>query len=91
MSEPARSVRLSQSGVTRLVDRLERQELVVREPCAEDRRVLSTRITGEGRRRLARPAHPPRRVRALFLQHFDEDELRSLAGAWERLQPSTSA
>jgi DNA-binding MarR family transcriptional regulator len=92
MSELARSVLLSQSGVTRLVDRLERQGLVVREPCAEDRRVLYARITGEGRRRLARarPTHLAG-VRALFLQHFDEDELRSLAGAWERLQPSTSA
>jgi DNA-binding MarR family transcriptional regulator len=92
MSELARSVLLSQSGVTRLVDRLERHGLVAREPCPEDRRVLYARITREGRRRLARarPTHLAG-VRALFLQHFEEEELRALAAAWERLQPATSA
>src|SRR5262245_26367215 len=59
MSELAASVLLSQSGVTRLVDRLERQGLVVREPCPSDGRGLLARITDEGRQRLAeaRPTH----------------------------------
>jgi DNA-binding MarR family transcriptional regulator len=92
MSELARSVFLSQSGVTRLVDRLERRGLVVREPCPEDRRVLYARITEDGRRRLAqaRPTHLAG-VRALFLRHFDDDELRALGEAWERVEPSTPA
>jgi DNA-binding MarR family transcriptional regulator len=89
MSELARTVLLSQSGVTRLVDRLAHQGLVVREPCAADRRVLYARITTDGCRRLAeaRPTHLAG-VRARFLDHFDEDELRGLAAAWEKLLPA---
>ena len=86
MTELARSVFLSQSGVTRLVDRLEAQGLVVREPCPEDRRGLHARLTDAGSDLLARarPSHLAG-VRTLFLQHFDDDELRALAAAWERV------
>jgi DNA-binding MarR family transcriptional regulator len=91
MSELARSVLLSQSGVTRLVDRLEQRGLVVREGCPEDRRVLYARLTPDGARALAeaRPTHLAG-VRDLFLRHFDESELRALGESWERLvdQPS---
>ena len=88
MSELARSVLLSQSGVTRLVDRLVARGLVVRAPCAEDRRVLWAQLTEEGGRRLAeaRPSHLAG-VRARFLDRFDEEELRALAAAWERFGP----
>jgi len=88
MTELARSVLLSQSGVTRLVDRLEALGLVVRTPCAEDRRVLWTQMTDEGARRLteARPTHLAG-IRTRFLDHFDEPELEALAGAWERVLP----
>jgi DNA-binding MarR family transcriptional regulator len=86
MSELARSVLLSQSGVTRLVDRLEALGLVVRAQCADDRRVLWAQMTDEGMRRLAeaRPTHLAG-VRARFLDRFDEDELRRLADAWDRV------
>src|SRR5262245_20848548 len=53
MSELASTVLLSQSGVTRLVDRLERDGLVVREPCPNDRRGLRGSITDGGMLRLA--------------------------------------
>ena len=91
MTELARSVLLSQSGVTRLVDRLEARGLVVREPCPEDRRGLLARITDEGRRRLAeaRPTHLAG-IRRLFVQHFDDDELRHLAEVWERVRPGVT-
>jgi DNA-binding MarR family transcriptional regulator len=86
MTELARSVLLSQSGVTRLVDRLEALGLVVRAPCAEDRRVLWAQMTDEGVRRLAeaRPTHLAG-VRARFLDRFDDDELGAFADAWERV------
>ena len=88
MSDLAQSVLLSQSGVTRLVDRLETAGLVVRAPCAEDRRVLYAQLTDAGRARLeaARPTHLAG-VRDRFLSRFDDDELAVLAEAWERLQP----
>ena len=88
MSDLAASVLLSQSGVTRLVDRLERAGHVVRMPCAEDRRVLYAELTDSGRARLAeaRPTHLAG-VRARFLSCFDAGELDELAAAWERVQP----
>jgi DNA-binding MarR family transcriptional regulator len=88
MSELASSVLLSQSGVTRLVDRLERDGLVVREPCPSDRRGLHARLTEEGRHRLAeaRPTHLAG-VRERFLSRLDDDELRALAAVWERVRP----
>jgi DNA-binding MarR family transcriptional regulator len=86
MSELARSVLLSQSGVTRLVDRLESRGLVERAPCAEDRRVLWAHMTDAGLRQLtdARPTVIAG-IRARFLDRFDDDELRALADAWERV------
>ena len=88
MSDLASSVLLSQSGVTRLVDRLERAGHVVRQPCADDRRVLYAQLTDAGRHPLceARPTHLAG-VRARFLAHFDDAELDELAAAWERVQP----
>jgi len=86
MTELARSVLLSQSGVTRLVDRLEAQGLVERAPCAEDRRVLWAQMTDAGHRRYteARPTVIAG-IRARFLDRFHDDELRTLAEAWERV------
>ena len=91
MSELAQSVLLSQSGVTRLVDRLVRSGLVVREGCMEDRRVMYARLTDEGREALcgARPTLIEG-VRQRFLEHFDDDELDVLADAWERLRPGAT-
>jgi DNA-binding MarR family transcriptional regulator len=59
MSQLAERVLLSRSGLTRLVDRLEREELVRREPCEDDARGLYTVITTEGvdRLRAASPTH----------------------------------
>ena len=88
MAELASSVLLSQSGVTRLVDRLERDGLVAREPCPDDKRGLLATLTPSGLRRLeeARPTHLSG-VRRRFLAFFDERELRSLGDAWERVRP----
>jgi DNA-binding MarR family transcriptional regulator len=91
MSDLASSILLSQSGVTRLVDRLERAGHVVRKPCPEDRRVLWAQLTDAGRTRLseARPTHLAG-VRARFLAHFDDSELDDLAAAWERVHPGVT-
>ncbi len=91
MSDLASSVLLSQSGVTRLVDRLERAGHVVRHQCADDRRVLYAQLTDRGMARLmeARPTHLAG-VRARFLAHFDDAELDELAAAWERVQPGVT-
>ncbi|GIH93883.1 transcriptional regulator [Planobispora siamensis] len=53
MSDLAAQTNLSTSGVTRVVDRLEREGLVVRQACATDRRASYSAITEAGTSRLA--------------------------------------
>ena len=91
MAELADSVLLSRSGVTRLVDRLEREGLIVRDNCASDGRGLYAVLTDEGEAMLAkaRPTHLAG-VRERFLRHFTEDELRELGAYWERVKPGAA-
>ena len=86
MSELADSVLLSRSGLTRLVDRLERAGLIERVQCNEDARGYFAQITPAGRELFdrARRTHLAG-VRRLFLDRFSRDELRELGGLWERL------
>jgi DNA-binding MarR family transcriptional regulator len=86
MSELADSALLSRSGLTRLVDRLERQGLLRRERCESDARGWFAEITPEGRRAFAaaRKTHLDG-VRRLFLGRFSRDELRTFAGLWDKL------
>jgi DNA-binding MarR family transcriptional regulator len=92
MSDLAAAVLLSQSGLTRLVDRLVHNGSVVRTRCEDDGRGLNAALTAAGLARLeqARPTHLAG-VRAGFLDHFDEIEMQSLAGYWERLLPGAAA
>ncbi len=91
MAELADSVLLSRSGTTRLVDRLERDGLISRELCADDGRGSFAVLTEQGAELLAqaRTTHLDG-VRERFLRHFAEDELRTLAGAWERVLPGSA-
>jgi len=86
MSELADSVLLSRSGLTRLVDRLERDGLLKRERCESDARGLFAEITPKGRRVFdaARKTHLEG-VRRLFLGHFSRDELKTLGELWSKL------
>ena len=88
MSDLADSVLLSRSGLTRLVDRLEREGLIERVECSEDARGLYARITDEGRRVFdaARRTHLDG-VRRLFLSHFSPEEQRLLGRLFARLLP----
>jgi len=91
MAELADSVLLSRSGMTRLVDRLEREGLLVRDTCTADGRGCFAVLTEKGAELLAsaRPTHLSG-VRERFLVHFSEDELRQLAVFWERVLPGAS-
>jgi DNA-binding MarR family transcriptional regulator len=86
MSDLAESVLLSRSGLTRLVDRLEREGLLRRERCESDARGLFAEITPAGRRVFdeARRTHLDG-VRSMFLERFSRDELRTLGALWEKL------
>ena len=86
MAELADSVLLSRSGLTRLVDRLEREGLLKRERCESDARGYFAEITPKGRRLFdeARRTHLDG-VRARFLSRFSRDELRALGALWQKL------
>jgi len=92
MSELAASALLSRSGLTRLVDRLERSGLIERRRCPDDARGWFAAITPDGRRafRRARPTHL-RGVRRLFLDRLSNSDQTALAAAWERVLPGGSA
>jgi DNA-binding MarR family transcriptional regulator len=91
MSDLSRSVLLSPSGVTRLIDRLEREGLVERERCPDDGRGYNAVLTGAGDARLrrARATHLAG-VRRLFLDRLDDDDLLRLAEYWDRLVPGAA-
>lgn len=91
MCDLASTVLLSRSGLTRLVDRLERDGLIARESCVDDARGQYAVLTDAGREKLeaARVTHRAG-IRTLFLDHFTPDELALLGDAWDRVLPGAS-
>ena len=72
--ELAKAVVLTRSGVTRLVDGLERDGLVARASCPEDKRGTLIALTDEGARRLREAAATHLDgVRELFLAKIGTD------------------
>ncbi|SPL92601.1 Transcriptional regulator, MarR family [[Actinomadura] parvosata subsp. kistnae] len=76
MNDLADRVLLSRSGLTRLIDRLQRDGLVAREACADDARGLFAVLTEAGAARLAE-ATPTylRGIRRQFLDMLDAGEI----------------
>jgi DNA-binding MarR family transcriptional regulator len=92
MRDLATSVILSRSGLTRLVDRLERDGLIRRESCPSDARGAFAVLTPSGARKLAaaRETHLAG-VRSRFLAHFGAEEMDALGDAWERVVPGAAS
>ena len=92
MSELADGVLLSRSGLTRLVDRMERDGLLRRERCEDDARGFNALITAEGRDLFReRPAHPPRRrARAASSATSPPTSCATLARLWEKVAPGAA-
>jgi DNA-binding MarR family transcriptional regulator len=86
MRELAERAQLSRSGLTRLVDRLERDGYLERCSCAHDARGAFAVLTPAGREKLAaaRETHLAG-VRELFLRHFSEEDLELLGDRWEHV------
>ena len=78
---------LTRSGVSRVVERLEKAGLVIREEAPEDRRGAYAVLTDEGveRFRVAAEKHGAC-VRENFLGKFNEDELKVMGEFWKRLE-----
>jgi DNA-binding MarR family transcriptional regulator len=88
MCDLAEQAQLSRSGLTRLVDRLERERLLERCSCEQDARGSFACLTESGRMRLAeaRVTHLAV-VREQFFARFSEEELVLLADMCQRVAP----
>ena len=64
--------------ITRLVDGLEADDLVIRTRCTDDRRVVYVGITADGMALLDRLDQPLMELHQQTLAHLDEDELKEL-------------
>ena len=87
----AQQVLLTPSGITRLLDGLQRSGFVEKAACDSDARVVYAKLTeaGEEKLRQATEDHVES-IRTLFGARFTEDELQTLCDFLERLQPETS-
>jgi DNA-binding MarR family transcriptional regulator len=78
--ELARSLMLTPSGITRLLQGLEDAGLVERASCASDLRITYAQLTDAGREKLeAASSDHIASIHALFEQHFARDEIDALA------------
>jgi DNA-binding MarR family transcriptional regulator len=72
--------------ITRLLDRMEARELIVRERSKEDRRVVIARISERGAALVGSIDQPLRKLNKSRLREFAEDELAGLIAGLERLR-----
>lgn len=86
MAELADRTLLSRSGMTRLVDRLERDGLLQRDTCSSDARGCFAVLTPEGAEILegARASHLES-VRRRFLSHLGDEDVRALGSAFNKV------
>jgi DNA-binding MarR family transcriptional regulator len=82
----AEQVLLTASGITRLLDRLERKGFVERGSCESDRRVVYAVLTGAGldKVRAASATHVAQ-IDELFAQRLDDDGQETLVALLEKL------
>ena len=82
----------SKSGVTRIVDRLERRGLVTRDPSEEDRRVVHARLSDEGMRALgmAQPALGSA-VETAIARHLTDRDVAALRRALRKILEGNGA
>jgi DNA-binding MarR family transcriptional regulator len=88
----AEQLLLTPSGVTRLLDGLERAGWVTKGSCSTDARVTYAVLTEEGRAKLERASRSHvLQIRALFEERFSAEELETLGGLLARLPGATDA
>ncbi|MCK2214449.1 MarR family winged helix-turn-helix transcriptional regulator [Actinomadura sp. ATCC 31491] len=87
MSDLAAQTGLSTSGVTRVVDRLEREGLVARQACAHDRRASYAVLTDAGRERLESvlPQHV-QDIEDCFTGLLEAKELEAFLGSLRKIR-----
>ena len=75
-------------AITGLVDRLEKQGLVSRERCTEDRRVVYVEITMKGKALLKKMDQPVSELHSSLIGHLNRTELRELSRLLEKARTS---
>jgi DNA-binding MarR family transcriptional regulator len=88
MKELAEDVMLSRSGLTRVVDELERQQYVRRESAEEDGRGVDTVLSRAGlaKLRAASRTHLDG-IQRHFLDRLDPEQRAALVDAWRSIEP----
>ena len=88
MSELAELALISRSGITRLVDRLEKDGLVKRASCSHDRRAIHALLTEKGlkERERAWPIYEEA-LEELFASKLNDAEAKTLAKLLRRYTP----
>ena len=92
MSELAEQVLLSRSGLTRLVDRLEKEGYLRREACATDKRGLHVVLTAPGTAVLRRvwPVYQ-KGIAELFSRHLSDNDVSLLNGLWAKINTHSAS
>ena len=93
MQELGEMLAMSPSGISRLVDRMERAGYIVRERSVEDRRVTYAVLTDAGEQALRYTGDVYRAgYEELFLKHLSPQQLESLVGLLDAIsEPGGSA
>ena len=87
----AQQVLLTPSGITRLLDGLQRCGFVEKAACDTDARVVYAKLTDAGREKLRQATDDHvSSIRELFGERFTDDELRTLSEFLDRLPPEAS-
>lgn len=74
--------------ITRLLDRLEKRELIARSRDTRDRRVVTTRITPQGLRLLATLDKPLTELHRSLFRHVPQRELKKLSSLLDKVRES---
>lgn len=86
MNEIAGRILYSKSGLTRVIDGMERAGLVRRIRPEHDRRSIFVLLTEEGRETMERVRREHRQwIEERFSSHLDDDDVTALIGALEKL------
>jgi DNA-binding MarR family transcriptional regulator len=86
LSELSDKIRAQNSTVTGIVDRMEREALVVRNRSVEDRRVVHIRLTDKGKKVAAQVSFEPLKIfKDAFANALSPSELLALVGLLDKL------
>jgi DNA-binding MarR family transcriptional regulator len=88
----AQQVLLTPSGITRLLDGLQRSGLVEKASCDTDARVVYAKLTDAGLEKIESASRSHfGSIEAMFCERFDDDELETLFALLRRLEPEPVA